>query len=196
MMTFIETNEGIYFTDSLLSCYVCLMFSSLWQIDGWRSVRWGLCLEKWKGDESEEMRWKERRGGKKGICWVSDNLRIRLWSRNRAAARQPLPTSAWRGAAKSFPWKLWPPHPCCLWPLCCRVNDLSPQKQSKFKSNGTEIHDKSVTAQFSVIIIIIFYPPLSEQCLQLGPDTRGVHPLLSSLYLFSFQMECNHQQVN
>ncbi len=73
-----------------------------------------------------------RRGGEKRerseaaeerrICWVSDNLRIRLWSRNRAAPSQPLPTSAWHSAAKSFPWKLWP-HPCCLRPFCWGVND-------------------------------------------------------------------------
>lgn len=109
----IQQNKcGDLFDHSPLSRSVCLRFFVLWQTDG----QIELCFFlggglKWKRErQMSRTKWGEKREEReeKGICWVSDNLRIRLWRRNQAAS-QPLPTSAWHGAAQSFPWKLWPP---------------------------------------------------------------------------------------
>lgn len=131
MITFSKTNVEIYFDDSLLSRSACLRFFVLRQTDGQIEPCCFLFFFEGGGLKRKSERQMSRKklgekreereaGEEKGICWVSDNLRIRLWRRNQAAASQPLPTWAWHGTVISM--EIMTPHPRCLWPFCCRVN--------------------------------------------------------------------------
>lgn len=104
-----QSYRGTQWNTRLHLCNVSDTVSSLLQTDGQIELQGGL-----RGKWEEGQKW-GLRAEKGGICWLSDNLRIRLWSRNQTERSKHLPTSAWHCTAKSFPWKLYPSPP----PVVC-----------------------------------------------------------------------------